>query len=333
MLLHGDGTVEVARAAAVRRPGPGAHRWPVSERRAATRCTDWCCSPTVCSRDTRVWATNAWARTDCSSWRVRSAALPGAAFVDALIDGAEELAQAHGGLTDDIAVVRVERTELTGETKAAGQDRGPEPGRRPDGPGMAESRAGAHGSVGARGRDRARRYCWSGLIGCPRTQSRDPACARGGLSVAGRAARPGDSAPRVCDRGRPAVPRPLLRRAAHRDRRRPTEIGSGWVTAPEQIGRSRGDRTGRRQLAGGLRRAADRRRQAGLPDRGGQCDRRTRQSRIRPYPRAFSILRTSIWPDAGQRRRPNSSMRALAQRVAGRDDRRRSSPRRFCWRS
>lgn len=36
--------------------------------------------------------------------------LSGSAFVDALIDGAEELAQPRGGLTDDIAVVRVERT-------------------------------------------------------------------------------------------------------------------------------------------------------------------------------------------------------------------------------
>ena len=35
--------------------------------------------------------------------------LPAAAFVDALIDGAEEKAQAHGGLSDDIAIVRVER--------------------------------------------------------------------------------------------------------------------------------------------------------------------------------------------------------------------------------
>ena len=35
--------------------------------------------------------------------------LPSANFVDALIDGAEEMAQAHGGLSDDIAVVRVER--------------------------------------------------------------------------------------------------------------------------------------------------------------------------------------------------------------------------------
>lgn len=38
------------------------------------------------------------------------AGLPGPAFVDAVIDGAEELAQPRGGLTDDIAVVRVERT-------------------------------------------------------------------------------------------------------------------------------------------------------------------------------------------------------------------------------
>jgi CheY-like chemotaxis protein len=38
------------------------------------------------------------------------AALPGSAFVDALIDGAEERARALGGLTDDIAVVRVQRT-------------------------------------------------------------------------------------------------------------------------------------------------------------------------------------------------------------------------------
>ena len=37
------------------------------------------------------------------------AALPGAAFVDALIDGAEAMAQAHGGLSDDIAVIRGRR--------------------------------------------------------------------------------------------------------------------------------------------------------------------------------------------------------------------------------
>ncbi|UXA09252.1 SpoIIE family protein phosphatase [Mycobacterium sp. SMC-2] len=35
---------------------------------------------------------------------------PGPEFVDALMDGAQQLAQAHGGLTDDIAVLRVERT-------------------------------------------------------------------------------------------------------------------------------------------------------------------------------------------------------------------------------
>jgi serine phosphatase RsbU (regulator of sigma subunit) len=36
--------------------------------------------------------------------------LPGPAFVDALIDQAATRAREHGGLTDDIAVVRVERT-------------------------------------------------------------------------------------------------------------------------------------------------------------------------------------------------------------------------------
>lgn len=38
------------------------------------------------------------------------ATLPGRDFVNALIDGAERRAEAHGGLSDDIAVVRVERT-------------------------------------------------------------------------------------------------------------------------------------------------------------------------------------------------------------------------------
>lgn len=38
------------------------------------------------------------------------ASLPGAAFVDALIDGAAERAHSHGGLGDDVAVVRVQRT-------------------------------------------------------------------------------------------------------------------------------------------------------------------------------------------------------------------------------
>jgi serine phosphatase RsbU (regulator of sigma subunit) len=38
------------------------------------------------------------------------AALPGPEFVDALIDGAADRAQSHGGLSDDIAVVRVQRT-------------------------------------------------------------------------------------------------------------------------------------------------------------------------------------------------------------------------------
>jgi len=38
------------------------------------------------------------------------ASRPGPAFVDALIDGAQELAEPRGGLTDDIAGLRIERT-------------------------------------------------------------------------------------------------------------------------------------------------------------------------------------------------------------------------------
>jgi serine phosphatase RsbU (regulator of sigma subunit) len=38
------------------------------------------------------------------------AGLPGPAFVDALVDGVEKFAQPRGGLTDDIAVLRIERT-------------------------------------------------------------------------------------------------------------------------------------------------------------------------------------------------------------------------------
>jgi serine phosphatase RsbU (regulator of sigma subunit) len=38
------------------------------------------------------------------------AALPGPEFVDALIDRAEARAQTHGGFSDDVAVVRVERS-------------------------------------------------------------------------------------------------------------------------------------------------------------------------------------------------------------------------------
>jgi serine phosphatase RsbU (regulator of sigma subunit) len=39
------------------------------------------------------------------------AGLPGSAFVEAIIEGAQQRAGGHGGLSDDIAVVRVERTD------------------------------------------------------------------------------------------------------------------------------------------------------------------------------------------------------------------------------
>jgi serine phosphatase RsbU (regulator of sigma subunit) len=38
------------------------------------------------------------------------AAMPGPQFVDALIGGAEERALSHDGFSDDVAVVRIERT-------------------------------------------------------------------------------------------------------------------------------------------------------------------------------------------------------------------------------
>ncbi len=69
------------------------------------------------------------------------AALPGRAFVDALIDAVEERAQSHGGIGDDIAVVRVERTEpMSACAKSSPDERlretGPDDSSRPSaGPG------------------------------------------------------------------------------------------------------------------------------------------------------------------------------------------------------
>ena len=55
------------------------------------------------------------------------AALPGAAFVDTLIDQAEARAQAHGGFSDDVAVVRVERRSQVTPDRRAGEH----PSQRP----------------------------------------------------------------------------------------------------------------------------------------------------------------------------------------------------------
>ena len=51
--------------------GLGAQRVAGQPTGDGPKATAWCCSPTACSRGTRGGATNASARTDCSSWRVR----------------------------------------------------------------------------------------------------------------------------------------------------------------------------------------------------------------------------------------------------------------------
>ena len=91
--------------------------------------------------------------------RSRARRCPAPAFVDALIDEAEQRAQAHGGLTDDIAVVRVngpvsEDGRLTGRTAGLSPDR-----RRLTVQGWQNLVLSADGYGGARRRDRRRRCC------------------------------------------------------------------------------------------------------------------------------------------------------------------------------
>ena len=73
----------------------------------ATAC---CCSLTGSSRATRVAETSDSAKRDYSNWHDHLRHCRVAQFVDALIGEAEARARTRGGHTDDIAVVRVERT-------------------------------------------------------------------------------------------------------------------------------------------------------------------------------------------------------------------------------
>ena len=84
--------------------------WPAGHRAGA-------CSPTDCSRGIRARATNASARKDCSSWRVRSPRCPVRRSSTRSSMKPRNAPRAHGGLTDDIAVVRVER--INGDERAA----------------------------------------------------------------------------------------------------------------------------------------------------------------------------------------------------------------------
>lgn len=109
MLIHGPGTVEWLEPPAGPALGLNAQDWPLSvidlpTGHGVVLLTDGLFEGHSGRGDERLGEEGLLelART--------LAHLPGPAFLDALIDEAESRAQAHGGLTDDIALVRVERT-------------------------------------------------------------------------------------------------------------------------------------------------------------------------------------------------------------------------------
>ncbi|GAC1401352.1 MAG: SpoIIE family protein phosphatase [Mycobacterium sp.] len=108
MLIHGDGDVHWHEPSAGPALGLGASEWPVNELElpeghGLMLLTDGLFEGHSGHGNERLGEDGLLdlART--------LATLPGAAFVDALIGEAEARARAHGGHTDDIAVVRVER--------------------------------------------------------------------------------------------------------------------------------------------------------------------------------------------------------------------------------
>jgi serine phosphatase RsbU (regulator of sigma subunit) len=109
MLLHGQGAVEWLEPPAGPALGFGGADWPVTQLELPTGhglvlLTDGLFEGHAGVGNERLGE-------DGLLELARSRAnLPGAAFVDGIIDGAEERAGMHGGLSDDIAVVRVERT-------------------------------------------------------------------------------------------------------------------------------------------------------------------------------------------------------------------------------
>ena len=108
MLVHGPGTVEWLEPLAGPALGLGASDWPLSELElpdghGLLLLTDGLF-------EGHSGAGNERLGEDGLLELARSlAGLPGREFVTALVDGAEMRAEAHGGLSDDIAVVRVER--------------------------------------------------------------------------------------------------------------------------------------------------------------------------------------------------------------------------------
>jgi serine phosphatase RsbU (regulator of sigma subunit) len=109
MLCHGRNSVEWIEPPAGPALGLGAEEWPVNQLQlekgqGLLLLTDGLFEGHVGSGDERLGEAGllSLART--------LAGLPGREFVDALIGQAESFAQPHGGLTDDIAVIRVERS-------------------------------------------------------------------------------------------------------------------------------------------------------------------------------------------------------------------------------
>lgn len=109
MLLHGSGTVDWLEPPAGPALGLGASEWPMTQLelrpgQALLMLTDGIFEGHSGRGNERLGE-------DGLLDLARSVAnLPGREFVQALIDGAGERAKSHGGLSDDIAVVRVERT-------------------------------------------------------------------------------------------------------------------------------------------------------------------------------------------------------------------------------
>lgn len=109
MLLQGGGTVEWLEPVAGKALGLGATEWPVNEYQlpedhGLLLLTDGLFEGHSGPGEERL------GEQGLLSIARSLAALPDAEFVEALIEHAEARAQQHGGLTDDIAVIRVERS-------------------------------------------------------------------------------------------------------------------------------------------------------------------------------------------------------------------------------
>lgn len=109
MLLHGPNTVEWLEPPAGPALGLGGNEWPLSELElpeghGLVLLTDGVFEGHSGEGNERL------GEAGLLELARSLTALSGNEFVTALIDGAEKRAEAHGGLSDDIAVVRVERT-------------------------------------------------------------------------------------------------------------------------------------------------------------------------------------------------------------------------------